>query len=107
MADTLKVLGQSNPGAATLTDAYTVPAGTSAVVSIFVANRSAVATSFRLSLAIAGAVDALSQYIAYDVAIVGNQTIQFDKITLAATDVVRVYATLATLTFTITGIQVA
>ena len=107
MPDTYKTLGQSNPVAATLTDAYTVPASTETIVSsITVANRSATPTSFRISIAIAGAADANQQYIAYDVAIGANEAIALTLgVTLAATDVVRVYATLATLSFNIFGVE--
>jgi hypothetical protein len=107
MPDTYKTLAQSNPAAATLTDAYTVPGATQAIVSsITIANRSATPTSFRVSVAIAGAVDANPQYIAFDVAIGGNESIALTLgITLAATDVVRVYATLATLSFNIFGVE--
>ena len=108
MANTLKVLGQTNPAAATLTDSYTVPGATSATVStITVANRSATATEFRISVAVAGAANNNIQYIAYDAPIAGNDTISLTiGLTLAATDVVRVYATLATLTFNIFGVEV-
>lgn len=107
MAETLKVLGQVDPSATTLTTAYTVPAATSTVISsIVVANRSAVATSFRVSVAVAGAADSTKQYIAYDVAIGGNAMTTLKLgISLAATDVVRVYATLATLSFNIFGVE--
>ncbi len=108
MAETYKILGQSNPAAATLTDAYTVPAATSVVMSsITVANRSATATAFRISVAVAGAVNSNEQYIAYDVSILGNETKTFTLgITLAATDKVRVYATLATLSFNVFGAEI-
>ena len=108
MAFIYKQLGQSNPTAATLTDAYTVPAATSAVIStINVANRSATATSFRIAIAPAGAADADQHYVAYDVAIDGNDIYQTTAgFTLATTDVVRVYATLATLSFTIHGTEI-
>lgn len=108
MAETLKVLAQSTPSAATLTDAYTVPGATSAVISsIVVANRSATATSFRISVAPNGAADANAQYLYYDVAIAGNDTfVATIGITLDAADVVRVYATLATLSFNIFGVEV-
>lgn len=107
MPDTYKVLGQSNPAAATLTDAYTVPAATQVIIStITVANRSATATSFRISVAINGAADNNVQYVAYDVPIGGNEAIALTLgITIDATDVVRVYATLATLTFNIFGVE--
>jgi hypothetical protein len=107
MPDTYKVLGQSNPIAATLTDAYTVPASTQVIgSSITVANRSATPTAFRISIAIAGAADANQQYIAYDTPIGANETKAFViGFTLAATDKVRVYATLATLSFNIFGVE--
>ena len=105
MAATYKPLGQSNPSAATLTDAYTVPAATSAIVStIMVCNRSAVPTAFRLGIAVAGAATDLKQYLAYDAPIGANEFLAFTiGATLAATDVLRVYATLATLSFNIFG----
>lgn len=102
MATVNKTL-QSKPLAATLTDLYTVPALTSAIgSSIQVCNQSATATSFRISVAPAGAADATSQYIYYDVAIPGNDNFTATVgMTLATTDVIRVYATLATLSFTL------
>jgi len=107
MAATYKVLGQSAPVATTLTALYTVPAATSTIEStVFVCNRSATPTSFRISVAIAGAADAVAQYLYFDLAIAGNDTFAFTTgITLAATDVVRVYATLATLSFSIFGTE--
>lgn len=106
MADTYKVLGQSNPAATTLTDAYTVPAATQVIVSsIVVANRGA-ATSFRVSVAINGAADSNEQYVAYGVAIGANETLSLMLgITIDATDKIRVYATLATLSFNIFGVE--
>ena len=102
-----KALGQSNPVAATLTDIYTVPAAKYAVISsIVVCNRSAVATSFRVSVAVAGAANDVKQYLYYDVPIPGNDVfVATIGITLAATDVVRVYATLATLSFNLFGTE--
>jgi hypothetical protein len=107
MADASKVLSQTKPSAATLTDSYTVPAATSTVVSsIVVTNQSAVATSFRISVAVAGLADTTKQYLYYDVAIGGNDSFVFTGgVTLATTDVIRVYATLATLSFNIFGIE--
>ena len=108
MAEAYKILGQSKPSATTLTTAYTVPASTSAAVSsIIVCNQSATATSFRISLAIAGAADTTAQYAYYDVPIGGNETfVATIGVTLATTDLIRVYATLATLSFNIMGIEI-
>ncbi len=107
MAIATKVLGQSAPGATTLTDIYTVPGATKATISsLFVCNRGGASTTFRVSLAVAGAADATSQYIFYDITISGNDTfVATTGITLAATDVLRVFAGNANLTFTATGIE--
>lgn len=108
MTNTYKVLGQSNPAATTNTDAYTVPGATSAILSgIHVANRSATATQCRVAIRPAGAAIANQHYIAYDLPIPGNDTVRIgDGLGLAATDVVTVYATLATLTFTVAGVEI-
>jgi len=107
MANTYKVLGQSKPGAATLTDLYTVPAATSAVCSSLVVCNQGAATSYRISIAVAGAVDTPAQYLAYDVAIGANASDTWTiGITLAATAVVRVYNTLATCSFNLFGQEI-
>lgn len=105
MATTLKVLSQTKPSAATLTDSYTVPAATTTVISsLVVCNQSAVATSFRISIAVTGLADTAKQYIYYDLPINGNDTfIATIGISLGAADVVRVYNTLATLSFSFYG----
>lgn len=105
---TYKVLGQSNPSATTLTTLYTVPSVTSTVVStIVVANRSATATTYRLAVRPAGAAIDNAHYIAYDQEILGNESYTWTcGFTLATTDVVSVYATLATLTFSAFGQEI-
>jgi hypothetical protein len=105
MATTLKVLSQTKPTAASLTDAYTVPTLTTTVVSsIVVCNQSATTTDFRISVAVAGLADTPKQYIYYGVTIAGNDTfIATIGISLGAADVIRVYNTLATLSFNIFG----
>lgn len=108
MADTLKVLAQTKPSATTLTDSYTVGAATStAISSVVVCNQSATATSFRISIAVAGAADTTKQYLYFDVPIAGNDTfIATIGIGLATTDVLRVYNTLATLSFNVLGVEI-
>ena len=108
MTDTLKVLGQSNPSATTLTTLYTVPSATQAAVStIVVANRSATATAFRIAIRPGGASIDNAHYVAYDADILGNEVYSFTiGATLATTDVISVYATLATLTFTAFGVEI-
>jgi glucose-6-phosphate dehydrogenase assembly protein OpcA len=105
MTTALKVLGQSAPSAAALTTLYTVPASTSTVVStLVVANRSSTATSFRIAIRPSGDSIANEHYLYYDIAISGNDTFTATLgITLATTDVISVYATLATLSFNAFG----
>ena len=105
MTTTLKVLSQTNPSAATLTDSYTCGAANGTVVSsLTVCNRSATPTSFRISVAPAGAANDVKQYLYFDVPIAGNNTFAATLgVSLANTDVVRVYATLATLSFNFYG----
>jgi glucose-6-phosphate dehydrogenase assembly protein OpcA len=109
MANVIKVLGQQNPSATTNTTLYTVPASTSTVVStITVCNRSATSTSFRVAIRPAGAAISNEHYIYYDVAIAGNDTFAATLgITLATTDVITVYATLATLSFNLFGQEIS
>jgi len=108
MTTTIKVLGQVAPGAASLTTLYTVPASTNTVCSsITVCNRSATATSFRVAVRPAGGAISNEMYIYYDVTIAGNDTfIATIGVTLATTDIVSVYATLATLSFQLYGQEV-
>jgi len=109
VTQTIKTLGQLAPGAATLSTIYTVPASTSAVVSsITVCNRSATATSFRVAVRPAGGAISNEMYIYYDVTIAGNDTfIATIGVTLATTDKIDVYATLATLSFQVYGQEVS
>lgn len=109
MARTYKTLAQVIPGAASLTTLYTVPASTQSVVSsIIVCNQSATPTSFRLSIAVAALADTPKQYIAYDVPIGAFETIPFVVgVTLATTDLIRCYATLATVSFNVFGEEIA
>ena len=109
MASTYKVLAQSAPSATTNTDAYTVGSGKTAVVStITVANRSAVAVTYRIAIRPLGATLANQHYIAYDVALAGYDTTALTLgVTLGATDVVTVYASSADLSFGIFGAEVA
>jgi hypothetical protein len=107
MAETPKVLGQLNPSAATLTDLYTVPPLTNTVSStLTVCNRSAVATTFRIAVSPFPAGISDEHYLYYDVSIPGNDTFATTiGISLEENDVIRVWATLATLSFNVFGIE--
>ncbi len=109
MPSALKVLGQSALAAATLTDVYTVPAVTSAIVSsATVCNRAATATTFRLAIAVAGAANDNKQYVCYDETIEGNEFFTLTLgVTLAASDVFRAYAAAATVSVSLFGQEVS
>ena len=109
MATVYKTLGQSSPSATTETTLYTVPAATSAIASsIVVCNRSSVLSTFRVSVAVGGGATANKDYIYYDLPIGANDTfIATVGLTLAATDVVRVYASNTNLSFSLYGSEIS
>lgn len=94
MAETIKVLGQADLAATTLTDVYQVPMSTAAVLSSVVfCNRTSAAKTLRLSVAVAGAADVNKQYLSYDAPLDPYATVAVQLgITLGPTDVVRAYA---------------
>jgi glucose-6-phosphate dehydrogenase assembly protein OpcA len=108
MATIYKVLAQSAPSATTNTNLYTVPAATSAIVStLVVANRAATAATYRIAVRPAGATIANQHYIAYDITVgASDSTTLTLGITLAATDVVTVYASTANLSFSAFGSEI-
>lgn len=109
MPTTYKVLGQSNPAATTLTSLYTVPAATSAVVSsITIANLAASSATFRVAVRPAGASVANQHYIVYDITIASLDTLTLTLgVTLATTDVLSVYASTATMSFSAFGSEIS
>lgn len=107
MAETRKKLGESAPAAATATTLYDCPAATDAVISVVtVCNRSSTPTSYRLGVDVGGTGDADAQWSYYDVAIGANETHEVMRgATLAADDLLRCYATLATVSFSAFGAE--
>ena len=97
--------GQVSPSATTLTALYVVPQKYQARGRVFVANRSAVATSYRISVQLGGVADDVKQYLAYDTAIAGNANAVTEEFALDQADEVNVYATLATLSFSWFGVE--
>lgn len=106
---TAKVLGQSAPLAVTETALYTVPAATQAIISsIVICNQGANATTFRLSVRVGGGVTAAQDYIAYEITIGAQDTITMTLgLTMAATDVLRCFTTVATVSFSAFGQEIA
>ena len=109
MPTAYKVLGQSNPSATTATTLYTVPSATSAVVStIVICNQAATAATYRIAVRPAGATLAAVHYVAYDISVgASDSTALTLGITLATTDVITIYASTTTLSFTAFGSEIA
>jgi glucose-6-phosphate dehydrogenase assembly protein OpcA len=103
------VLGQVIPSAATATTLYTVPASTQAVVStITVCNQAATAATYRIAIRVAGAALATSQYIAYDVSLPANASDTLTLgITVGAADVITIYSSTATMSFSAFGSEIS
>jgi hypothetical protein len=106
MADTIKVLGQIAPSATTETAIYTVPGATVAVISSIVICNRGTATTFRLSVDVAGGGTANKDYIYYDMPIAANDTfIMTGGISLGAADVLNAYAGSANVSFSAFGME--
>lgn len=107
MATTPKVLGQSNPAATTATTLYTCPAATNTVVSTLSVCNLGTSGTFRVAVRPAGATLANLHYVVYDLALNANDTITFTLgMTLAATDVVTVFASNTSFAFTLFGSEI-
>lgn len=103
-----KVLGQVVPSAATNTTLYTVPAATSAVCSTISIANLGVSTTFRIAVRPAGATLANQHYIVYDSAVnAGDSVFLTIGVSLAATDVVTVFAETATVAFNLFGSEIS
>lgn len=103
-----KVLGQSSPSATTLTTLYTVPSATQAVCStLAICNTTTAAITYRVAVRPAGATIATQHYLAYDASVAANDSVMLTLgVTLAATDVVSVYAGAANLAFSLFGVEI-
>jgi hypothetical protein len=108
MTTTYRVLGQSNPAATTATTLYTVPAVTSTVVSsLAVCNQSGAAITYRIAIRPAGATLAAQHYLTYDSVLANNDSVFLTLgVSLATTDVVTVYSSAATTSFTLFGAEI-
>ena len=102
-----KVLGQLKPSAATPTVLYTVPALTQANANIFAANQSAASDAIRIAVTKSGNSLTSSNYVAYDMVIAANYTLNFTGFALAAGDFITIYSTSGSTSFNATGIEIS
>ena len=110
MTETLKVLGQSNPSANTLTIIYTCGSALGATASsITICNQSSTVTAyFNISIAVGGAADNPLQYVYYQLAIDPLDTfIATVGFTFGQGDVVRVFASTGNVSFGLYGAELS
>tara|TARA_R110000824_G_scaffold65112_2_gene169875 strand:+ start:10588 stop:10926 length:339 start_codon:yes stop_codon:yes gene_type:complete len=107
MSDSLKVLGQLDPSATTVTTLYTVPDMTQTTISsIVAANRTGSAITFRLSVHVAGAGADDKQYLYYDKSVAANDSLPIViGITLNQADVLKVYTSAVNMSFNVFGCE--
>lgn len=107
MAQSYKVLGQSNPAATTLTTLYTVPSLTQAVCSTLSVCNLGASTTYRLAVRPSGAAISNQHYLIYDGAVNSGDSIFLTLgISLDATDVVSIYAGTANVSFSLFGVEI-
>ena len=110
MATTYKVLGQSAPTAATATSLYTVPAATEAIISTInvVNTHASTADVIRIAVRPNGATLANEHYIVYGVSLAAGSTFTYTGgITVDATDVITIFSTNGTSSFSAFGSEIA
>jgi hypothetical protein len=107
VADAIKVLGQLDVSATTITTLYTVPDLTQTTVSsLVICNRSGSGITFRVSIHVAGAGADDKQFIFYDEALAATTTkTVVIGMCLNQADVVKVYASAANVSFNMFGVE--
>lgn len=110
MATTYKIIAQSAPAATTETVIYTVPNATSTVIStLTVCNQASTPATYRIAIRpAADSTTAAKHWIVYGATIDGSDsTMLTTGTTLAAGDKVIVYASSATMSFNLSGMEIA
>ena len=110
MATTYKIIAQSAPAATTETVIYTVPNSTSTVIStLTVCNQASTPATYRIAIRpAADSTTAAKHWIVYGATIDGSDsTMLTTGTTLAAGDKVIVYASSATMSFNLSGMEIA
>lgn len=109
MPVTYKVLAQANTAATTETTLYTTPANTSTVAStIMICNQSPIAATYRIAIRpSADASTAAKHWIVYGATVAGSDSTALTLgVTLATGDKIQVFASTATLSFSVFGSEV-
>jgi len=106
---TYKVLGQSNPSATTATTLYTCPSATQTIIStITICNQAGTSGTYRVAVRPNGATLATEHYVVYDAPISANTTTAYTLgLTIDASDVLTVYASSASISFSAFGSEIS
>jgi hypothetical protein len=110
MANTYKILGQSNPSATTEAVLYTVPSATQSIVSsIAICNRAATSATFRIAVRpSADATTTDKHYLVYGTTVGANDSIILTMgVTLAASDKILVYPSTGNISFAAYGSEIS
>ena len=107
MTDVIKVLGQLDPAATTVTVLYTVPnLAQTTVSSLVICNRTGGSITFRVSVHVAGASADDKQFLFYNEALAATTTrTVVIGMCLNQTDVVKVYASSVDVSFNLFGVE--
>jgi len=107
MADAIKVLGQLDVSATTITTLYTVPDLTQTTISsLVVCNRSGSGITFRVSVHVNGAGADDKQFIFYDETLAATTTrTVVIGMCLGQKDIVKVYSSAANVSFNLFGVE--
>lgn len=97
------ILGQAAPAATTLTDIYTCPTDTVAVMRVIITNRGNNKAEFRVAVSPDGDAIEDKHFIAFDKLMEGKDTGSTIGFIINEDDVVRVFAENADFSFTATG----
>jgi len=110
MATTYKVLGQSAPSATVASTLYTVPSATEAIISTInvVNTHASTADVIRIAVRPDGATLANEHYLVYGLSLSAGATFTYTGgITVNATDVITIYSTNGTSSFSAFGSEIA
>jgi len=107
MAESIKRLGSVDLAATTNTSVYAVPASTSAIVNVFVCNRTGSDITYRLAHTASGSSPGADEYFVYDMTIVGNDTHEYTGIAMEASNEIVAYASATGLSVIVHGVEVS
>jgi hypothetical protein len=108
MAFSYKVLGQEIPAAGANVNLYTVPAGTSAIIStVNVCNQTTSNVTFRLSIRPAGVTGTSKHFIVYDSPLPAQDTMALSLgMSLGNTDVITAFSYQGNVSFAVFGTEI-